>query len=228
MEGLSGWGGCLHWRRAHGFCSSRPHHWPGPPPLTMDGWVDGAPRFLVPPARPGAPGTAPHCFALSPPRSSPTPLPPKPTSWELQGDTGRPPASVSPSPLHPRPCWWGEAWTLRGVLGDCGGAPGSASRPIPVLPPPCPSRVPNHFPAVWAAPSQRALIIDGLAAGLAVCWAEPAHPSESGGRLLSVSPLPGPWCRSHPRLKSGSYRPGRGAGRGRQRWSGSLVSSPCP
>lgn len=127
----------------------------------MEGWVDGAPRFLVPPARPGAPGTAPHCFALSPPRSSPTPLPPNPTSWELQGNTGRPPASVSPSPLHPRPCWWGEAWTLGGVLGDCGGAPGSASRPIPVLPPPCPSRVPNHFLAVWAAPSQRALIIDG-------------------------------------------------------------------
>ena len=49
----------------------------------------------------------------------------------------------------------GESW------GGCGGVPRSASRPIPALPPPCPSRVPNHFPAVWAAPSQRALIIDG-------------------------------------------------------------------
>ena len=112
----------------------------------------------------------------------------------------------------------GESW------GGCDGAPGSASCPIPALPPPCPSQVPNHFPAVWAAPSQRALIIDG-AGSWPGCLLGRARPPFGKWRPVAEcmphSPAPG---ATHPRLKSGPYRPGRGASRGGQRWSGSLVS----
>ena len=205
--------------------------------------MDRAPRFLVPPARSGAPGTAPHFFALSPPHLSPTPLPPNPTSWGLQGDTGRclPPPGCphcqpgrNPLPQFPQvpsTCTLlvgrsldtaGESW------GGCDGAPGSASCPIPALPPPCPSQVPNHFPAVWAAPSQRALIIDG-AGSWPGCLLGRARPPFGKWRPVAEcmphSPAPG---ATHPRLKSGPYRPGRGASRGGQRWSGSLVSPPGP
>ena len=113
---------------------------------------------------------------------------------------------------------------LRGGLGE-----GPGVRPVPALPPPCLSQVPENFPVALAAPSERVLIIDGAGS---VPWrfVGPSPPAflEVEASSLVASPHPGPWCPSHPRQtrpEGELVREGGGQGR---RGTGSLVSPPSP